>query len=82
MPASEAAAERLFSTFAFLWDDHRMRALDDLVQAELIIKHAMLHHFDMVIDIGRKFKVSERWGGGARPRMRESRRRETRRRES
>jgi hypothetical protein len=44
MPAGEAAAERLFSTFAWIWNQCRMSANDDLVRAEMIIKHALIHH--------------------------------------
>jgi hypothetical protein len=51
MPASEAAAERLLSVFAWIWDEHRMRACDDLIRAEMLIKCALLHHTEMVLAI-------------------------------
>ena len=51
MPAGEAAAERLFSTFAWIWNQYRMRAADDLIRAEMIIKHALIHHWDMLTEI-------------------------------
>jgi hypothetical protein len=38
LPASEAAAERLFSIFVALFDDRRLRANIDLVEAEMIIR--------------------------------------------
>jgi hypothetical protein len=47
----EAAAERLFSTFAWIWNQYRIRAADDLIRAGMIIKHALLHHLKMILAI-------------------------------
>ena len=53
MPAGEADAERLFSIFAWIWDQYRMSANNDLIQAEVIIKRALIHHSKMVMNIAR-----------------------------
>jgi hypothetical protein len=50
MPAGEAAAERLFSTVAWMWNQYRMSAARDLIRAEMIIKHALIH-LEMVLAI-------------------------------
>jgi hypothetical protein len=38
LPASEAAAERLFSVFVALFNDRRLRANRDIVEAEILIR--------------------------------------------
>jgi hypothetical protein len=59
MPAGEAAAERLFSTFAWISNQCRMSANDDLVRAEMIIKHALIHHWKMMSEIVRSLAADD-----------------------
>ena len=48
LPASEAAAERLFSIFVCLCNDRRLAAEIDLIEAEMIIRMWMVYHPDLV----------------------------------
>jgi hypothetical protein len=34
-----------------MWNQYRMSAVDDLIRAEMIIKHALIHHLEMVLAI-------------------------------
>jgi hypothetical protein len=44
LPASEAAAERLFSVFVALFNDRRLRANRDIVEAEMIIRMWQIYY--------------------------------------
>jgi hypothetical protein len=44
LPASEAAAERLFSLFLCLFQERRLRSDVDLVEAEMIIRMWLVYH--------------------------------------
>jgi hypothetical protein len=59
MLAGEAATERLFSTFARMWNQYRMSANDDLIRAEMIIKNALIHHWKMMSDIARSLAADD-----------------------
>jgi hypothetical protein len=47
LPASEAAAERLFSVFEYLFNKQRMSAGTDLIHAEMMIRMLQLYHPEM-----------------------------------
>jgi hypothetical protein len=46
MPASEAAAERLFSVFDWVFKKNRMRAQTNLLDATLMIRMWQIYHRD------------------------------------
>jgi hypothetical protein len=48
LPASEAAAERLFSIFVCLFNERRLWSDVDLVEAEMIIRMWMVYHPELV----------------------------------
>jgi hypothetical protein len=51
LPASEATAERLFPVFVALFNDRRLRATIDLVEAEMmIIRMWQIYHPDQLRD--------------------------------